>query len=158
MVINFRQHIVDIELNKTRKFYANKSSLSEGCSCNSCKNFEKAITKISDEVKAFFEKLGVDIAKPIEMYANYSENNQVNYGGFYYICGIIKNGASPWELISKDSDSTLLHLNTNKMQDINKDFSFGFQNECSVSCENFPGPFFQMEVVLNLPWVLENEI
>ena len=55
---------VDVE--KTRAYYAAHPLPWVTCTCGGCRNFVQAVNLLPEEVKAFFDRLGVDPEKPAE--------------------------------------------------------------------------------------------
>lgn len=149
------EYILDINVEENKNFYNNEICVSEGCNCDGCNNYEKAVERVSEETKKLFERIGVDIKKPAEVYVNYSEDDILYYGGFYHISGRIITGESPWKLIQKTEETTTSQLAENNMISIGENFKVAFQGECALISENFPKPSVQMEISAYLPWVLD---
>lgn len=139
MIFEFSQWVVDIDVEKTREFYNNASFVSEVCPCSGCRNYEKAIDFLPDEVISFFSRLGIEMKKIREVYVNYANaDNTVYYGGFYHVCGKIISGE-------------------NKGFSVAKDFTVLFQSDCYLLEDNFPVPAIQIEILTNIPWVLNED-
>jgi len=154
MIFKFSQWVVDIDVNKTREFYNNASLVSEGCSCVGCRNYEKAIGFISQNVLSFFSQFGIDMKKICEVYVNYTRDDDlIFYGGFYHICGKIISGENAWISTSQNTK----HLDEDRGYSVTKDFTVLFQNECDLLEDNFPAPAIQLEILANIPWVLEEK-
>jgi hypothetical protein len=151
------EYILDIDVCENEKYYKNERYVSEGCECDGCRNYELAVDQVSTDVREMFNKLGIDIKKPAEVYVNCSENNILFYGGFYHLCGTIVKGESPWEVVSETKTSTVRHLNENRMICLEKSFRIAFQEGCALLDENFPRPCIQMEILAYLPWVMQKE-
>ncbi|MBX4260868.1 hypothetical protein KTC96_05915 [Clostridium estertheticum] len=96
MQLNVGGYILDINVEKNKNFYKNEIYVSQGCVCDGCQNYELAVEKVSLEVSKLFEQLGVDIKKPAEICAYYSDKDILCYGGFYHICGRLIKGVSHW--------------------------------------------------------------
>ena len=155
MKVTIGEYIIDINVEENENYYRKERSISEGCKCDGCQNYELAIQKVSPEISKLFNQFGIDIIKPAEVYVNYSENNILFYGGFYHICGKIIKGESPWEIVSKTKKCMINHLVEEKMICIDNSFRIAFQKECSLLSESFPEPSIQMEILAYLPWALE---
>ena len=100
----------------------------------------------------FFNELGNDIRKAVEIMVWCSENNgqALYYGGFYHICGELLSGENFW----KDSGE----INMSEVYSITEGYRVGFSRQTALLEENFPNPVIQMEIDFhNVPWVLENE-
>ena len=70
MLFHLADAIIDVDVERTRAFYARPDVLttSQGCSCTGCQNFDKAILTVPDTVTAFLASLGIDPRKPAETY------------------------------------------------------------------------------------------
>ena len=55
MILELGKFIVDIDLEKTKLWYQNAFTITEGCQCDGCCNYEKAIKYFPDKVKEFFD-------------------------------------------------------------------------------------------------------
>lgn len=154
--MTFGNYTLEVEVAKTVEYYRTERKISEGCSCDGCQNYEKAIQFVDNEIKSIFKQLGIDKSKVAEIYVNYSENNILYYGGFYHICGKIISGISPWQLVSKTHQGQASVLIKDSMICIGEKFKFAFQEECSLLSDSFPRPCFQMEILISLPWMLNN--
>ncbi|MDE6642276.1 MAG: hypothetical protein K2K63_17335 [Acetatifactor sp.] len=125
MEFQLGQFHLDIDVQKTRSFYRKSANVSESCSCPGCRNYENAAGILPDEIKCFFNSIGVDIKKPAEVYVNSAHSDgSLLYGGFYHLCGT--NG-----------------------------FYVSFQEDCSLVEADFPAPVLQMEIEATIPWVLQ---
>ena len=155
MNIKFGNYLLDIDVEKTKKFYETAETITLGCDCLACCNYEKATNKFPTEVLNLFDKIGVDITKAAEIIAYASENDKksISYGGFYHICGTLLSDTVLWNT----SDSAVLHLNENKMYEITDGYRIGFKSECDLLEDNLPLPAVQMEISFTCPWVLEAE-
>ena len=152
MVFEFSKYVVDIDVDKTKGFYCKAPLVSDGCSCAGCRNYEKAIDHLSLEVVSFFDQFGIEMKKVCEVYVNCANvDNSILYGGFYHLCGKIISGESAWIPTSPNTK----HLDEDEMFSIAKDFKVSFQEECALLADDFPTPAIQLEVLGNIPWVLE---
>lgn len=86
------------------------------------------------------------MAKLAEAYEMYSENGQVQYGGFYHLYGSMVIRRSPRKLWRKNQLSWVC---------VDHSFQFAFVEDCSLLSDNFQLPCIQMEICISLPWVLE---
>ena len=67
MLFRFGNFSIDVDVERTRKYYAESSrTLTEGCDCILCQNFRAAYESLDTEIKRFFDNLGVDILKAAE--------------------------------------------------------------------------------------------
>ena len=157
MEFHFAQFHLDIDVQKTRAFYRKSINVSESCSCPGCRNYENAVGILPDEIKCFFNSIGVDIKKPAEVYVNSAHSDgSLLYGGFYHLCGTILNGESAWVKQNADNkDSTASYWKHSKTHPILNGFYVSFQEDCSLVEAGFPAPILQMEIEANIPWVLQ---
>lgn len=63
MIFQFGEYKIDVDVEKTRQFYDRAKTVSEGCQCDGCLNFERAVDKLPQNIRDFFSALGVDIKK-----------------------------------------------------------------------------------------------
>lgn len=156
MEVRFGPYALDIDIQKTRLFYQKANNVSVGCSCSGCRNFEKAIEVLPDEIKGFFDALGIDMKKPAEVYVNtVNADGLVLYGGFYHICGRLLGGESAWVTVKSNKKATTFYWDISKAYSISKDFHVSFQENCCLVEDGFPEPVLQLEIEANIPWVLD---
>lgn len=155
MKFQFGKYLLDVDVEKTKKFYETAETITQGCECPACCNYEKAICIFPVEVIRLFEKIGVDITKAAEIvpYVSKNDKKHISYGGFYHICGTLLSDDTLWN----SSDLEVLQLNENKMYNITDGYKIGFSRECDLLENNFPLPAIQMEISFTCPWVLETE-
>lgn len=155
MKIQLGNYLLDIDIEKTKKFYETAETITQGCNCLGCCNYEKTTDNFPDKVLNFFDKIGVDITKAAEImsYVSVNDKKSVLYGGFYHICGTLLSDNTLWNT----NDSEVLHLNEDKMYEITDGYRIGFKSECDLLEDNFPLPAVQMEISFTCPWVLETE-
>ena len=67
MIFQFGEYKIDVDVEKTRQFYDRAKTVSEGCQCDGCLNFERAVDKLPQNIRDFFSALGVDIKKNLRM-------------------------------------------------------------------------------------------
>ena len=155
MVFTFSKFVFDIDVEKTKAYYDIAKFVSEDCSCSGCRNYEKAIDFLPKEIISFFTKLGIEMKKIREVYVNCTNaDDTVLYGGFYHVCGKLIKGDSAW--IS--DNPTESHWDNEKAYAITDDFRVSYQQECSLLDNNFPLPAIQLEILANIPWVLDKNI
>ena len=145
MIFKYGQYTVDIDVEKTKAFYARAKRINEVCPCDGCANFERAVKNLPEQVRTFFSRMGIDPAKVAECYVNTTNKDRtLMYGGFCHVCGTMLTGEFdwPWE---KDAYA------------LGPDFRISFRNEISLLEEGFPKPVIQLEFIANLPWLLEKE-
>jgi len=96
MVFSFHGITMDIDLEKTRAYYADRPTVRHTCSCGGCQNYDKAILTAPKSVLAFFEQLGLDPQKPCEAFGldlKPDENGWYRYGGWYHVVGQLLEAA-----------------------------------------------------------------
>ena len=104
MIFQFGEYKIDVDVEKTRQFYDRAKTVSEGCQCDGCLNFGRAVDKLPQNIRDFFSALGVDMKKICECYVYCAKDeNTLYYGGFCHICGTLPSGKSAWK---PTSDST----------------------------------------------------
>ena len=135
---------VDVE--RTRAWYAAQSLPGVTCTCAGCRNFVRAVKLLPDEVKAFFAQLGADPEQPAETSWFPGTREKASGDGWYHICGEILEMVKP--------DENQIYGEVLRVSD---EFDAMFGPECWLLPEDFPKPCFQMDVVFQLPWVLEEE-
>lgn len=154
MEIRFGPYVLEVDIQKTRSFYQNANNVSAGCSCQGCRNYEKAAEILPDEVKQFFDALGVDIKKPAEVYVNMvNDDGLLLYGGFYHLCGRLLGGESAW--VPDKSNKKAFYWDKSKTYSVSKDLQVSFKEDRSLVEGGFPEPVLQMDIEANIPWVLE---
>ena len=151
MIFIFDDYKLDIDVNRTRRFYETVDS-HPGCDCAGCRNFCKAYPLIHDAVQGFFRQLGVDIGKPAEMTAYVSrDGNTTLYSGFYHICGSIVKSPKLYTQI----DETHFQLDHNATIELIPNHFVYFTDNCALIEEGFPTPIIQLELQTHVPWVLD---
>lgn len=154
MILKFNQYVIDIDIDKTRRFYQTAENIAYGCNCSGCRNFEKAVSYLPQEIIEIFDKMGIDMKKVREAYVNCKNSDgKLFYAGFYHICGKLLSGSSPW----KETSQMSKELDDKELFKINENFQIAFQEEVDLLEENFPLPVIQLEFFANIPWVLEEE-
>ena len=144
MVFQFGQFRIDVDVEKTRKFYRETSqTLTEGCDCINCQNFVRAYEGFDPQIKEFFETLGVDICKAPDMSVFYgtSKSNTLHYEGWCHLCGTILSGEN------RDEVWTYAVTDTCRVS---------FREHCDLLKADFPRPVFQMDVQIEVPWLFED--
>ena len=154
MIFTFGNYTVDVDVEKTRQTYKRLPLITQGCDCDGCQNFEKAVDVLPKAVRAFFDDLGIDLKKIVECYVNCkNEDDTLFYGGFCHVCGTLIQGESAWVNISE----THSYYNTDLTYCLDENFRISFQEECVLIEEHFDAPILQIEFVANIPWVLDKE-
>ncbi len=154
MLFQFGQYKVDVDVEKTKHFYENAETVSEGCSCAECRNFEQAVTILPKSVTGFFDKLGVDMRKVCECYANCTnEDGTLFYGGFFHVSGTMLGGESAW----KEENEEISYWHEDETFQVSENFHVSFQEGVFLLEKDFQLPVIQVEFSANIPWVLDEE-
>jgi hypothetical protein len=122
MIFEFGNYKLDVDVEKTRKYYEIAKAISEECDCVNCENYANAIDFLPQEVISFFDQLGVDMRKSPEVYNVSGEgpgaDNTIFYQGWYHVCGNIIYGESPWVSVKENHK----YWDTAKTFSISNDF------------------------------------
>lgn len=152
MLFEFGQYKVDVDVKRTSSFYNTASHVSNGCSCDGCQNFEKAVDVLPQVIIDLFSELGIDMKKVCECYVNRkSEDGTLFYGGFYHLCGTLVAGQSAW--ISTDAATS--HFDEDDTFSVTSEFHISFEEDVDLLEKDFPTPVLQLEFLANIPWVLD---
>ena len=152
MILTFGRYSLDIDAERTREYYRTAERVTESCSCDGCRNFERAADGLAGPVREFFDLLGADPKKVRECYVNgAAEDGTLLYGGFCHLCGTLAEGESAWKSIS-DRESVWCGREAYPVTD---SFLVAFQENVDLPEDGFPQPMVQMEFSAALPWVLE---
>jgi len=145
MEIHFNDWIIEVDVDRTSKFY-NGINDEIHCDCLDCQNYRMYLSK-NDAVWSFFQNLGVNPFNDGD-YTSYGilENERLLYQGVYHIVGQILSG--PTIITDKWSNVKLIKV---------EDFNIGFSYELRCVHADFPEPIVQLEFEANLPWLLEKE-
>lgn len=155
MIFRFGNYTLDIDVDRTRDFYAREDveTTSEKCTCQGCQNYDKAILAASDTVVGFLRSLGIDPRKPAEVFdvmGILGEDGKVWYNGFYHLCGVRLQGEDAWVETAKD----MKHLDGDRMYAVDPDFKVSFEEQIHLLHKEFPAPVLQMEIDAHLPVAL----
>lgn len=147
--LRFSNWIVQVDIERTREFYEKFYEITEGCECIHCKNYVEACDSYCDEVKQFFNELGIIPTKEAEVYQLYEiERGKHLYGGFYHLVGRILEGKDCWQPVFENT-------RTQDLVNLTDDFKYGFSNDNALVDEIFPKPIIQLEFEAIIPWVLD---
>ena len=152
VILQFGRYKLDVDVEKTKKFYETAERLSEGCSCDGCRNFEQAVDILPRPVTEFFAMLGIDPKRICECTAfSRKTNNALFYQGFCHACGTVLEGESAWKRRSDGGsvwDDKLTYP-------VSEDFHVSFRNNTVLLEESFPLPACEMAFTATVPWVLD---
>ena len=154
MIFTFGNYTVDIDVKKTRQIYKRLPLITQGCNCDGCQNFEKAVDVLPKAVRVFFDDLGIDLKRIVECYVNSkNEDNTLLYGGFCHVCGTLVQGENAWVNISEKHS----YYNSDLAYHLDDNFCVSFQDECLMVEDQFEAPILQIEFEASIPWVLNKE-
>ncbi|WP_201587345.1 hypothetical protein [Psychrobacter jeotgali] len=149
--INYKDWTLIVDVEATKRFYAKQPiGSAEACGCYNCQNFVANGDSIyPNEIKDLFSQLGIDYTKDNEAsYIGHHEGVYWYFGWFFY-CG---------KLIGKDS-RVQLDDGTSTVETVPVDdkFSIGFCRT-GVYLAQDNDKFIQIEVFVELPWVIDKEL
>ena len=151
MVFEFQRYKLDVNVEATRKYYGTAKSISENCTCDGCRNYEKAIDFLPHEVLSFFAQLGIEMKKASEVYIICANaDDTLLYSGWYHLCAVMIHGESAWVSASQAH----AYWDSTKTYPITNDFKVSFQEECALLDDTFPLPVIQLQIEADIPWVL----
>lgn len=142
--IVFGDIVLNVDIERTRAFYAAAPPLRDVCSCGGCRNYEAAVGSLPKTVAEFFSSLGIDPAKPCEVYTlsgEASENAEIRYGGFYHLCGEPAGFAENSAPLSLDHTHTVF-----------------FSRSLDLPEADFPQPAFTLIIDFWMPCMLWDEL
>lgn len=84
------------------------------------------------------------------MQYGYVENGEMQCGAFFHIVGKIVESTP----ISNKNNQNSIPFNIETEVILSEKFSVGFSNDCNLVPEEFPEPYFQMNLIAQLPWVM----
>lgn len=127
---------VEIDKEETRKWYSR--SLDWGCECGDCQNFLKLAEQklLPRVVLDHLEPLGIPAEKATYVCHLTDCNDRHLYQFSYRIAGNILHTPAAEDVYPAGSEGRCLH----------EDYPYG--------APDFPEPHFDLEFVLELPWVL----
>lgn len=147
MDFDFGAFAIDVDVERTRKYYRDISrTLTEGCGCILCQNFLAAYETLDPQIRQFFDSLGVNICKAADMTSMHGDQkrNILYYEGFCHLCGKISAGGM-------EDHKTLLKT---AEYPVAAGCTVAFSTRCALVEKSFPAPVLQLEVRLEVPWVM----
>ena len=150
MIVEMGVYRLDIDVDRTREFYAHEQWF--GCGCSGCKNYERAVSVLPETVRAFLEQFGIDPGKPAEIAVLHSPDGRtILYNGFFHICGSLIEGNDPWIQTKAKS----FRLKEAYQISVDEDCSAYIVEKCSLLEDDFPRPAVQLDITIPLPWLLD---
>lgn len=142
----WRPYRLLVDVARTQAYYRTHPQMEVSCDCAGCRNFAKAMRRLSPAVLRFFETLGVDPGKPGECCHDPGTAEAVTTSAWYHLCGTIQEGDHPPG--SYEAFAAWLPVTTGVRA--------AFKTACDLLPEEFPQPCFQMNVCYEaVPWLLE---
>ena len=153
MIFDFGDFRLDIDVESTKAFYSKHGkTVLENCGCLNCRNYYKAISKVSDKVKSFFSSIGIDPQKsPEATWWNTDDNGRAYYSIIFHVAGTIIQSV---DIYKPFGDNGYQLINEN-FYEIDKDFKVGFTSSAVLVEKDFPKPCIQLEIEAYLPWVID---
>lgn len=145
-VFAFGGYRLEVDVERTRAWYAAQPLPGVTCTCAGCRNFVQAVKLLPDGVKDFFAQLGADPEQPAETCWYPGTREEANGDAWYHLCGKILERIEPAG-----------NQRFGEWLDVTDKFRAAFGPECHILPDDFPKPCFQMDVLFQLPWVLEEE-
>ncbi len=144
MIFEFGPCRIDVDVERTRRWYETAPTLSRCCDCDGCVNYERAADLFPERVTAFFAALGADVKKPTEVYVNCTnKDGSLWYGGWYHLCGMVLAEAD-WLFEAEGAPFG------------SRGFQIGLGGGGPIARE-FPRPAITLDLWADIPWVLEKE-
>lgn len=154
MLLELGNYILDIDVERTRSFYNQARSITDACNCQGCRNYVKWALSVSDEPSISFQRMGVALDKPSEIYVNTrNKDGSLFYGGFYHLCGKILKGEDVWN----EFDSNCRALDEARFVALTENFKIAFSRDIELLEKGFPTPAVQMEILANVDFVLSEK-
>ncbi|WP_026691028.1 hypothetical protein [Alteribacter aurantiacus] len=138
--ILFGSWAIEVDVRKTKEFYDQYHLITDDCNCDYCSNYVLACSTFSSELNALFHSLGIDPRKEGEV-SEYTKNQDGThlYGVFYHVRGKIVDGPTDWQPIKMNGQPVC---------------EIRLSNELDLVPVRFPKPAIQLEVQMNVPWLL----
>lgn len=135
----FGPYRMEVDVEATRMWYRRYGDATGGCDCLYCRNFAAAVGTLPPEVGAFLEPLGLDLHKPGDASECGPAEGGRLYWPVYHVAGrLLETGKEPLELVPG--------------------VSVWFTTDLGPFLREFPEPFFQCCMSMDLPWILEEEL
>ena len=88
---------IAVDLVASKKIRRQTGHPAEGCTCDQCRSWRKAAdTAFPRTIAEELERLGVEKARPMDLYVSREANGVVEFRVMYHIAGKIISGPSPW--------------------------------------------------------------
>ncbi|KGX91158.1 hypothetical protein N781_04980 [Pontibacillus halophilus JSM 076056 = DSM 19796] len=140
---------IEVDVHQTKEFYNAYHLITEDCPCDYCANYVVACETLSREIKELFQLLGIDPHKEGEV-SEYMENEDGThlYDAFYHLVG---------RIVEEPNDSAP-HKTEDEFSSLHEhEIHIAFSNDLALVPEGFPKPIIQLEIQLNLPWLVNQQ-
>lgn len=150
MIVTYGDFKLEVDVEKTRKYYKTAEKITDGCTCDGCVNFEKAADVFPTPVKELFENLGIDPQKAADVFTCCAENNgeKLYYIGCYVFFGKILAGERIKLFEKVDENTSIGRLQEKSLFKVDEDYYIGFEPNGDFKTS------LLMEVHFHVPWVL----
>lgn len=157
MIFRFSDYVLDIDVDRTRDFYARDDRWQ--CDCRDCQNYDKAILTAPEAVLDFLRNLGIDPLKPAEIFnvtGTLEEDGTIWYNGWFHVCGTLVESSETVNETMHENGSRSLSYRWELGYRPDPDYPFVLlpTREISLLPEGFPTPALELEIDTHLPWVL----
>jgi len=139
---------IEFDREATQAAYAAMAPCEDGCNCQGCRNYLANMPFLPEEVRQFFDSLGIDPAFPFEISAPIPPapwEGPLYYISVYYYCfGRIVSGPE-----NEIGTCQCRHS-------VNKDFEYSFGSKCYWLAEEIPKEqAMEIEITITLPYRLD---
>lgn len=80
---------MNVDLKRTKRYYAD---VDNGCSCDPCQNYCRAVRRACPELTAFLAEQGAAADQPLEVLWYSEKKNSVTCSALYVLCGTVEPG------------------------------------------------------------------
>ena len=157
MIFRFADYTLDIDMERTREFYARDDRWQ--CHCQDCRNYNKAILTAPNTVLDFLQGMGVDPCKPEEVFnvtGVPEKDGTIWYNGWFHVCGtLVECPETVIETVAENGSSSFSYRwELGYRPDPDYPFVLLPIRDISLLPEGFPTPAVELELDTHLPWVL----
>ena len=157
MIFRFSDYVLDIDVDRTREFYARDDRWQ--CDCQDCQNYDKAILTAPEAVLDFLRGLGIDPRKPAEVFnvtGMQEADGTIWYNGWFHVCGtLVECPETVTETLHENGSRSLSYRwELAYCPDPEYPFALLPVREIDLLPEGFPAPALELEIDTRLPWVL----